>query len=256
MVGYFVIWLQRHGEHVSLAPRWFTLSPTVLRPVFGVGIGELLQSGFLIVTSLVLNNLAVAYGDSALAAMGVAVRIAQVPEFLVMGVTLGVLPLLAYSYGKGDRRRLMSALRVSAITVGGIVLISATMLFVFREQVFSMFSADRSVLAIGITILTAQLVAMIVNGFASLMTSLFQATGRSVPAIVMSVAQGVLFIPIVILGNIWFGLAGIIWALTVTEGLVFGVGVVMWLASRRAIDRGLAEGSPERADEVLEHTES
>ena len=173
MVGYFVIWLQRHGENVSLAPRWFTLSPTVLRPVFGVGIGELLQSGFLIVTSLVLNNLAVAYGDSALAAMGVAVRIAQVPEFLVMGVTLGVLPLLAYSYGKGDRRRLMSALRVSAITVGGIVLISATMLFVFREQVFSMFSADRSVLAIGITILTAQLVAMIVNGFAGLMTSLF-----------------------------------------------------------------------------------
>ena len=91
----------------SLAPRWFTLSPAVLKPVFGVGVGELLQSAFLIVTSLVLNNLAVAYGDSALAAMGVAVRIAQVPEFLVMGVTLGVLPLLAYSYGKGDRARLL-----------------------------------------------------------------------------------------------------------------------------------------------------
>ena len=38
-----------------------------------------------------------------------------------MGVTLGVLPLLAYSYGKGDRARLMSALRVPALTVGGIV---------------------------------------------------------------------------------------------------------------------------------------
>ena len=36
----------------------------------------------------------------------------------------------------------------------------------------------------------------------------------------MSMTQGVLFIPIVILGNLWFGLAGIIWALTVTEGLV------------------------------------
>ena len=35
-----------------------------------------------------------------------------------MGVTLGVLPLLAYSYGKGDRQRLMSALRASGITVG------------------------------------------------------------------------------------------------------------------------------------------
>ena len=252
VVAYFAIWLTRHGEHVSLAPRWFTLSPAVVKPVFGVGVGELLQSAFLIVTTLVLNNLAVAYGDGALAAMGVAVRIAQVPEFLVMGVTIGVLPLLAYSYGKGDRRRLKSVLRGSALTVGSIVVVFATTVFVFREQVLSVFSADRSVLGIGATILNAQLVAMIANGFTGLITSLFQATGRSVPAIILSMAQGVLFIPIVILGNLWFGLAGIIWALTLTETIVFGVGAAMWLASRRAIDRGLAEGSPERAEEVLE----
>ena len=255
IVAYFALWLHRHSEHMSLAPRWFTLSPTVLKPVFGVGIGEPLQSAFLIVTSLVLNNLAVAYGDTALAAMGVAVRIAQVPEFLVMGVTLGVLPLLAYAYGKGDRARLMSALRASAITVGAIALIFSTAVFVFRDQVFSAFSSDSSVLTIGVTILTAQLVAMVGNGFTGLITSLFQATGRALAATVMSLTQGVLFIPIVIIGNLWFGLTGIIWALTVTEGIVFGVGLVMWLASRRAINRGLAEGSPERAEEVLEQAE-
>ena len=252
VVAYFVVWLQRHSEHMNLAPRWFTLSPSVLKPVFGVGIGELLQAGFLIVTSLVLNNLAVAYGDGALAAMGVAVRIAQIPEFLVMGITLGVLPLLAYSFGKGDRARLRSALRTSAIAVGGITFFFATAVFVFRDQVFSAFVADRSVLTVGVTILAAQLVAMIANGFAGLLTSLFQATGRAVPATVMSVTQGVLFIPVVLLGNLWFGLAGIIWALTITEGAVLVVGVVMWLASRRAIDRDLAEGSQERADEMLE----
>ena len=252
VVVYFIVWLTRHSEHISLAPRWFTLSPAVLKPVFGVGVGELLQSAFLIITSLVLNNLAAAYGDSALAAMGVAVRIAQVPEFLVMGVTLGVLPLLAYSYGKGDRQRLMSALRVSALTVGGVTVLSAVGVFAFREQVFQTFSDDTSVLAIGVVVLTAQLVAMIVNGFAGLLTSLFQATGRAVPAIVMSVAQGVLFVPIVLLGNLWFGLGGIIWALTVTEVAVFLIGAAMWLVLRKAIDRGLAEGSAQRAEAVLE----
>jgi multidrug efflux pump len=68
----------------------------------------------------------------------------------------------------------------------------------------------------------------------------------------MSMAQGILFVPIVILGNLWFGLAGIIWALTVTEIVVLLVGIVIWLASRRAIDHDLAEGSPERADAVLD----
>jgi multidrug efflux pump len=253
---YFVVWLQRNSEHISVSPRWFTLSPAVLKPVFGVGVSELLQSSFLIVTSLVLNNLAAAYGDSALAAMGVAVRIAQVPEFLVLGVTLGVLPLLAYSYGKGDRQRLTSAVRVSALTVGAVTLVSAGTLFALREQVITAFSDDRSVLAIGVTILTAQLVAMIVNGFAGLLTSLFQATGRAVPAIVMSVSQGVLFVPIVLLGNLWFGLAGIIWALTITEVAVFAIGAAMWLGFRGAIDRGLAEGSAERAEAALDQVEA
>ncbi|WP_199176539.1 MATE family efflux transporter [Subtercola sp. Z020] len=252
VVVYFVVWLQRNSEHVSLAPRWFTLSPAVLKPVFGVGVGELLQSAFLIVTSLVLNNLAVAYGDAALAAMGVAVRIAQVPEFLVMGVTLGVLPLLAYSYGKGDRARLHSALRASALVVGGIVVVSSVSVFVFREQLFSAFSDDRSVLAIGVVVLTAQLVAMIVNGFTGLLTSLFQATGRATAAIVMSMSQGVLFIPIVLLGNLWFGLAGIIWSLTVSEGIVLVVGLVLWAVSRGGIAAGLAAGSAERAEAALE----
>lgn len=252
VVGYFALWLTRHSQYVSLAPRWFTLSPSVVRPVFGVGVGELLQSAFLIVTTLVLNNLAVAYGDGPLAAMGVAVRIAQVPEFLVMGVTIGVLPLLAYAYGKGDRGRLMSALRASALTVGGIALVFSTVVFAFREQVLTVFSADHAVLGVGVTILTAQLVAMIANGFTGLLTSLFQATGRSVPAMLLSMAQGILFIPIVLLGNLWFGLPGIVWALTVTEVTVFLAATVMWLASRRAIDRGLADGTPQRAEEVLE----
>ena len=93
---------------------------------------------------------------------------------------------------------------------------------------------------------------MIANGFTGLLTSLFQATGRAVAATVMSVTQGVLFIPVVLLGNLWFGLSGIIWALTVTEGAAFLVGVVLWFASRRAIDRGLTEGNRERAADVLE----
>ena len=177
------------------------------------------------------------------------------PEFLVFGLTLGVLLLLAYWYGKGDRARLRSSIRVTAMAVGGVTLLAATIGIVFRDQVISAFSGEDSVLAIGVVVLTAQLVAMTANGFAGLITSLFQATGRAVPAIVLSMAQGILFIPIVIVANLWFDLSGIIWALTVTEILVLVVGLVMWFASRRAIDRGLAEGSPERADEVLEQVE-
>ncbi|NYJ32089.1 MATE family efflux transporter [Galbitalea soli] len=235
VIAYFASWLQRNSEHVSLAPRLFRISLSIVKPVFGVGIGELLNAGFLIVTALALNNLATAYGDSALAAIGVAVRIAQVPEFLVMGITLGVLPLLAYAYGKDDRARLSSALRAAAIAVGGVTALFAALGIAFPEPIIAAFSSDRSVLAIGVVALVAQLVAMIANGFTGLLTSSFQACGRALPAIIMSMAQGVLFIPVVILGNLWFGLPGIVWALTVTEVTVLLVGLVLWAVARRKV---------------------
>jgi putative MATE family efflux protein len=250
-VGYFATWLARNSAQLSLAPRWFTLSPTVLKPVLGIGVGTLLQSAFLIVTALVLNNLAAGYGDGPLAAMGVAVRIAQVPEFLVMGITLGVLPLLAYSFGKGDRARLTAALRTSAVAVGGVAVLFSVLVFLFRGTLLAAFLTDPTVLALGATILAAQLTAMIANGFTGLITSLFQATGQALAATIMSVTQGVLFVPVVLLGNLWFGLPGIIWALTVTEVAVLGAGAVLLVTTRRSIDRGLAEGSPERAEEAL-----
>ena len=188
-----------------------------------------------------------------------------------VAVMLAFVPVLAAAFcleqlvrAEGAARQVMVGLIASTI---GNVVFDVLFILVLKWgvagaalsmglQVLAAFVADRAVLAIGVTILTAQLVAMIVNGFTGLLTSLFQATGRALPATVMSVTQGVLFIPIVILGNLWFGLGGIIWALTVTEVTVFLVGVVLWLASRRAIDRGLAEGSPERADDMLEQAEA
>lgn len=232
-VAYFAIWLLRHGPGISLAPRWFTLARPTAVPVLSIGVSELLQSSFLIATSLVLNNLAAGYGDAPVAAMGVAVRIAQVPEFLVMGVTIGVLPLLAFACGAGDHGRLTAALRASAVTVGVVTMLFAGVAFAFRHQILVLFLTGHDALAVGSIILTAQLVSLIFNGFTGLLTSLFQATGRAVAATVLSVTQGIAFLPIVFLADLWFGLPGIIWALTASEALVLLVGVAIWLAPRR-----------------------
>ncbi|UOQ56784.1 MATE family efflux transporter [Leucobacter allii] len=248
---YWLRWLRRSGAEADASPRAFTLAPRIVGPVLAIGTGVLLESGFMIVTSLVLNHLAAAHGSGVLAAMGVAVRIAQVPEFLIMGVTMGVLPLLAYAYGKGDRDRLRRAARSSAIAVGLLGLGFAVLLFAVREPLFALFSQDASLLGIGATIIAAQLAAMIANGFAGLVTTIFQATGRAVPSLVMSLAQGALFIPVVFAANAWFGLGGIIWALTISEIAVLLAGLVLLAGYRRAIARGLAQGSEERAEAAL-----
>ncbi|WP_143191990.1 MULTISPECIES: hypothetical protein [Paenibacillus] len=60
----------------------------------------------MIVTTLLLNNYSIQYGESVVAGFGVALRIVQVPEFLSMGLFLGLIPLFAHNYSSNNINRL------------------------------------------------------------------------------------------------------------------------------------------------------
>ena len=149
-----------------------------------------------------------------------------------MGVTIGVLPLIAYSFGARDHGRLRSSIRSSAITIGVFTIVFSGLVFLLREPVLGLFSSSPAVLADGVLILTAQLVSTIFNGFTGLMIVVFQGIGAARASTIMSVAQGVLFIPVVLVANLLFGLPGLIWAMTVTEVLVFATGLILWAIER------------------------
>ncbi len=234
-VGYYIWWLAKKSSAVSLAPRHFRADPEMLKTVFGVGASELLMSSFLIVTTLVMNWIAIAYGDALLAAMGVALRIVQLPEMICMGVFMGAIPLFAYAYGARNHARLRGAIVGSAVAIAGITLVFSSIVFLFRDQVFALFSADPSVISDGTLILTAMLISTLFNGFTGLVIAVFQATEQIRNATIMAVSQGILFIPVVLVGNAVFGLNGVIWAMTATELLTFALGAALFLGSRKAL---------------------
>ena len=235
-VAYYAWWLTRRSTVVSLAPRWFSADREMLRTVFGVGVSELLQSSFLIVTTLVMNWVAIGYGDALLASMGVALRISQLPEMICMGVFMGAIPLFAYAFGARNHARLRRGIAGAAVAILGVTTVFSGLVFLFRDQVFTLFSADPSVLLEGTQILTAMLVATVFNGITGLVIAVFQATEQMRNATIMAVAQGVLFIPVLLAGNALFGLTGVVWAMTVTELITFCLGMGLFLLSRRALD--------------------
>ncbi|MGC3954391.1 MAG: MATE family efflux transporter [Propionicimonas sp.] len=251
MAGYYVWWLTRRSQVVSLAPHWFRADRELLKSVFGVGISELLQSSFLIVTTLVMNWIAIGYGEALLASMGVALRISQLPETMCMGVFIGAIPLFAYAFGAGNHRRLHRSIAGAAVAILAITGVFSGLVFAFRDQVFALFSADPAVLTDGTQVLTAMLVATIFNGITGLVIAVFQATEQIRNATIMAVAQGVLFVPVVLAGNAVFGITGVIWSMTVTELLTFGLGMALFLAGRRALDREPSAGAVQAAEAAL-----
>ena len=224
---YYVWFLESKSESLKGFLKHFKLSLKDQLEVYKIGVSELFKSAFMIITTLLLNNFSVQYGDNVVASFGIAVRITQLPEFLTMGLFLGAMPLFAYSFSAHNTKRLKESLKEVSLWIGGISIFFALIVYLFRVPVLGLFTNDPRVIQVGLTILVAQLVSSVFNGFSGLFTGIFQASGYGFQTGLMSTIQGTLFIPVVLLLHHFYGLDGLIWSMTITEGIAFVAGVIM-----------------------------
>lgn len=225
---YYVWHLQKNSPNIDLSYKYFSWDKQIVKEVFSIGISDFIFTSFLIVSALLLNNYAVHYGDDVIAAFGISLRIVQLPEFLCMGLFMGISPLIGYSYGAKNKKRLQSAMKQAAISIGLIVCVFSSLVYLFREDVLAWFTSSENLIGIGIYILGVMLISTLFNGFTGLITSYFQSTGKSKQAVIMSIAQGTLFIPTIIIANYLLGLHGIIFSMTITEFLTFLLGLLLY----------------------------
>lgn len=209
------------------------------------------MSSFLIVSTLVLNWVAGSYGEALMASMGVALRVSQLPEMICMGIALGAIPLFAYAHGAKNHARLRRAVCGALLAILGVTGVFTTAVFLFRGPILALFSADPTVLTDGMLVLTAMLISTIFNGTTALIIAVFQATGQIKGATIMAVAQGLIFVPVVLGARALAGMTGVIWATTVAEVLTFALGVALLAGSWRALmgstvgeSRGVLEPAP------------
>jgi putative MATE family efflux protein len=233
---YYVWHLQKNSENIDLSIKYFSWDKKIVKQVFSIGISDFLMTSFLIISSLLLNNYAVHYGDDVIAAFGVSLRIVQLPEFLCMGLFMGIVPLLGYSYGAKNKKRLGSAMKQTAMAIGLIVCVFSSLVYIFRNDVLKLFTSNESLIGIGIYILSVMLISTIFNGFTGLITSYFQATGKAKQAIIMSISQGTLFIPTIIVANSVLGLHGVIFSMPIAEFLTFLLGILLFFYKRNVPD--------------------
>lgn len=234
---YYVWFLENKSESLKGFLKNFKLSVKDQLEVYKIGVSELFKSAFMIVTTLLLNNFSVQYGDNVVASFGIAVRITQLPEFLTMGLFLGAMPLFAYSFSANNTKRLKESLKEVSLWIGGISILFALVVYLFRDPVLGLFTSDPKVIQVGLTILAAQLVSSVFNGFSGLFTGIFQASGLGAQTGVMSTIQGTFFIPVVLLLHHLYGLDGLIWSMTITEGIAFVAGGIMMVPYLKKLNK-------------------
>lgn len=236
--AYYIWFLETKSQTVRGFLKEWRLSFKGQLEIYKIGVSEIFKSAFMIVTSLLLNNFAVQYGNDVVASFGIAVRVTQVPEFLTMGLFLGAIPLFAYSFSAKNIQRLKEALKELTLWIGLISIGFAVVVYLFRLPVLQLFTKDAAVLSAGLMVLSAQLLSSVFNGFSGLFTGIFQASGLGKETGTMAMIQGTFFIPVVLLLHHFYGLNGLIWSMTVTEGIAFLVGSLLMIPYLKKLQTG------------------
>lgn len=234
---YYVWFLSRRSDYLQGFLKYWRLGAKEQLEVYKIGFSELLQTSFLIVSTLLLNHYAMAFGDEVIASFGIALRIVQIPEFLTMGIFMGIIPLVAYNFAGRQLSRLKAVYRYAALYIGAFTILFTGAAYLFRQPIIGLFSKDPSVLQAGGLILVAMLVSSLFNGFTGLFTAIFKAAGEGIPTNIMAVCQGLLFIPVIVLLHNWLGLSGVIWSMTVTEVITSMIGLVLFAFHLRRLGR-------------------
>lgn len=226
---YYLWYFLKKSRVLSIRWRDFTVRQGILTKTCSSGLPTAIFSALMSVSTIVLNQLLVVYGNDPVAAIGIVFKANMFITFLQMGLANGVQPLLGYNYGSGNIKRFRgveSYTKKCCLAAG----VAATVLyFVFREPIIRLFISDEEVIAYGVEMLVAYMLSGPVIGILFVNMNCMQSVGHAFPATVLSVLrQGILLIPLLYLLRALFGLEGVILGQSLTDYIAIILSVFMW----------------------------
>lgn len=236
---YYIYFLTRKSQSMSLNFRYFKSCGQIAMRVLSVGVPAGINSAFMSIATILLNNVLVPYGDTAVAAMGIVTKVYLFVVFVHMGISNGIQPLLGYCYGAGNRKRFMGILKFSgALTIicGSILTIAY---IVFSKQIMEVFIDNSEVIQYGVPMLIATSLASPVLGLMFLS---------------INSMQGLFFIPLLFILNQIFGLNGISYTQTVSDYLAILIAVFMLFSSVKKAFSAEKHRTELKRDINLSHT--
>ncbi|MBR3296348.1 MAG: polysaccharide biosynthesis C-terminal domain-containing protein, partial [Firmicutes bacterium] len=77
-----------------------------VRKVFAVGVPAALAALLFDILNMTMNKLASGHGDLQLAAIGIVLKVERLPLNIGIGISLGMVPLVAYNFSSGNHKRM------------------------------------------------------------------------------------------------------------------------------------------------------
>lgn len=219
-VVYFLWILHKKSHCLSVKLSQCRVSTDELRQILGVGITAALSNLMQSLTVIVINQFLLAYGNDKIAAMGIVLKVNMIAQLILTGFAFGGVPMYGYLYGAKQQDTLKKLLRFCLLFLCVLSLVLTAFLCLAATPLMSLFVQDSALVATGAEMLRWQAATTVFAGIVLLLTVLFQATGKIVPAFLLSISrQGVVFLAVLVVCVQLFAYDGVIMAQAVADVL-------------------------------------
>ena len=216
----FLIYIavRRENTIVSVNPARLRYTGKFIKTILTIGFPSAVQYALTVVAVAAQSRFVSQYTTEAMAALGIVKKLDQLPLYFSIGVSSGLLPLLAYNYSSGNQQRRRSAFRFGTTVSFLFSLLCLIVYEIFAPELSSLFISDPLTIAYSAGFLRRMVTAMPMMSVCYPMIIQFQAMGKFKESLVCSVIRkGVLDIPLLFLMNALSGLYGCMWVQPIVD---------------------------------------
>ena len=236
--AFFIVTILRQKTETVLRfrlPNGLPKSENV-RSVFTVGIPSSIATLLFDIDYIVIDKLMSGYGDIALAAVGIVLKVERLPLNVGIGICQGMMPLVAYNYSSGDRKRMFRIIRFSLITGLIVGALSVTMYEILAGGIIRLFIADPETVRLGTDFLRIRCLATPLMFMSFFTVYTFQGFGRGERSLFLGIMRWAVFnIPMLFILNHFIGMYGIVWSQVTADILTVTLSAFVYFRFRRRL---------------------
>ncbi|SEA04779.1 Na+-driven multidrug efflux pump [Oribacterium sp. KHPX15] len=221
MIYFIIVFRELRDKTVLSLPRRIErITPDQKQSLYMVGIPAAFAIFLFDLVAMVTNRITVTYGDIPLAAMGIVTKLERIPVNIGLGVCLGMVPLVAYNYGSGNKERMGKISSLSRTVVVSFSMICVALFLIFAEKIVGSFISNEETIQWGCRFLRGRCIALPFMMLGYQAVNYMNAIGKGKVSFLLAIIRHiVLIIPLTMIMNHLWGINGLIWSLVVSDVL-------------------------------------
>ena len=200
----------------------------ICRKLYYVGIPASLNLALPSFMITVLNAILAAFAEVYVLILGVYYKLQTFIYFTISGIVQGIRPLISYNLGAGRKDRVIGIFKVTLLLSLGVMVIGTILCLAIPGQLMDIFTDTPQTMEQGAVALRIISAGFIVSAISVVVSGSFEALGKGMPSLIISLLRYIAILPIALLMSYLFQAAGVWHSFWITELLSAVVSCILF----------------------------